>query len=274
MQAEYKRIERAIEFIRNCDEPPEVSAIASSVGLSVSHFHEEFRRWTGISPLRFVQERLVSQAKSGLDTRSVLDVSLGLGLSSTSRLHDAFVAVEAMTPGEFKRGLVVEYGVHWTDLGPIVLGKTGRGVCCIEFLDSTNQSEAESRIHERFPKAELVFAQQETAADAHAAFHPNGWDTQKPLLLHLKGTNFQIQVWRALLAIPLGQTTTYGQLAGSIERPSASRAVGTAIGANPIAYVIPCHRVIRSDGGLGGYRWGVDTKRRILNAEFVSDSKQ
>ncbi len=274
MQAEYKRIERAIEFIRSCDQPPEVASIAKVVGLSVSHFHDEFRKWTGVSPVRFVQERVVSVAKSQLGRRSILDVSLDLGLSSSSRLHDAFVSIEAMTPGEFKRGPEVSYGVHWTELGPVVLGQTDRGICCIEFLDKVDREAAETRIQARYPNAALTFAPEDTAASANAAFYPPGWDATEPLLLHLKGTNFQIQVWRALLSIPMGQTTTYGKLADSIDRPSASRAVGTAIGANPAAYVIPCHRVIRADGGLGGYRWGVETKSRILNAESVSVLKQ
>ena len=189
------------------------------------------------------------------------------GLSSSGRLHDLFVTLEAMSPGEYKSagtGLKIRYGIHETLFGAVLIAKTSRGICNLHFLDSASGSSAERLLQTEWPNATIIHDQQATAESYACIFHSPG---QSPLALHIKGTNFQIQVWQALLKIPPGGLTTYQRLAQTMGKPTAARAVGNAVGRNPVGYLIPCHRVIRGSGEVGGYRWGVDRKTMLLGWE-------
>lgn len=292
---DYLRVEKAIRFLedRRPDQPT-LAEVADHVGVSPSHLHRTFRRWAGVTPKRFLQYLTVEHARALLEaSRPVLETAYETGLSGGGRLHDHFVQVEAVTPGQVQsggRGLVIRTGVHPSPFGPALLGATDRGVCFLAFLEPGNEGaaadpvprprsgpdalvsvtgeEALDDLRRRWPEAEVRHDPEATAPLARRAFAPLGDDdVEVPLPLHLRGTNFQIQVWRALLRIPEGRLTTYGDLARLLERPDAARAVGSAVGANPVAYLIPCHRVIRSTGEFGAYRWGGARKRAMLGRE-------
>jgi len=269
---DYNRIAQAIAFMQqNHLNQPTLAAVAQQIGLSEYHFQRLFTQWAGISPKRFLQYLTVEYAKSRmLQTKSLLDLTLDSGLSSPGRLHDLFVSLEAMSPGEFKMrgaGLQIRYGIHHTPFGNAVIATTDRGVCNLHFLDVVNKQTAEQMLRESWSKAEIIYDRQTTQPLHDLIFNPATCKERKPLTLLVKGTNFQIQVWRALLSVPFGGVTTYQSVAQSMERPTAARAVGNAIGSNPIAYLIPCHRVIRESGEIGGYRWGLERKRIILGWE-------
>jgi AraC family transcriptional regulator of adaptative response/methylated-DNA-[protein]-cysteine methyltransferase len=270
--SDYARVERAIRFLdAHRNEQPSLAAVARQAGLSESHFQRLFTRWAGISPKRFVQHQTAEVLKSLLRTdRSVLDAAYDAGLSGPSRAHDLILNAEAVTPGDLSRagsGLTIAYGFHPTPFGECLVATTTHGICHLAFTDPISRREAMDRLRHDWPKATLVADQRGTAVAAARAFPAPGERAIPGLSIHVKGTNFQLKVWRALLAIPDGETTTYGALAAAIDEPDASRAVGNAIGKNPISWLIPCHRVLRSTGALGGYAWGVDRKRTMLVME-------
>lgn len=268
---DYDRIAQAIAFIRQHHrEQPDLAAIARQVNLSEHHFQRLFTQWAGISPKRFLQYLTVEYAKATLATsQSVLETAFASGLSSPGRLHDLFVTVEGLSPGEYKTGgagLDIRYGLHPTPFGLVLLGTTERGICSLQFLTGEDAATAESLLQKSWPNARLIADPAGTEDLCDRIFYPLPTHPS-PLTVLVKGTNFQLQVWRALLAIPPGHLATYQTLAAAIGRPTAARAVGTAIGSNPIGYLIPCHRVIRASGDLGGYRWGCDRKAAILGWE-------
>ena len=269
---DYNRIAGAIAFMRQHHlNQPDLATVAQHIGLSEYHFQRLFTQWAGISPKRFLQYLTVEYAKSKINqTKSLLDLTLDVGLSSPGRLHDLFVNLEAMSPGEFKAGgagLQIRYGIHETLFGKSLIATTARGVCNLYFLDATDEQIAEQILRRSWSNAELIQDQQATQPLHKLIFDTATFTDQKPLTLLVKGTNFQIQVWRALLKVPFGGITTYQTIAETIDRPTAARAVGNAVGNNPIAYLIPCHRVIRESGELGGYRWGLERKTVILGWE-------
>jgi len=272
---DYARIERAIRFLdahraANRATQPTLADVAADVGLSEAHFQKLFTRWAGISPKRFVQYRTAEVVKRLLaEERSVLDVSFEAGLSGPGRLHDLVVNAEAVTPGELQRGgagLTVRFGFHPTLFGDCLIAVTARGICHLAFVHPVSRDDALARLRTDWPKAELVQDQEETRSVAARAF-PAPDSPRRAIALHVKGTNFQLKVWNALLQVGDGAVTTYGAIAQAIGSPGGARAVGGAVGANPISYLIPCHRVIRASGELGGYAWGPDRKRVMLALE-------
>jgi AraC family transcriptional regulator of adaptative response/methylated-DNA-[protein]-cysteine methyltransferase len=269
---DYHRIAQAISFMQQQHlNQPDLVIVAQHIGLSNYHFQRLFTQWAGISPKRFLQYLTVEYAKSKItQTKNLLNLTLDVGLSSPGRLHDLFVNLEAMSPGEFKAGgagLQIRYGIHDTPFGQALIATTARGVCNLHFLDAIDEQTAEQILRLEWAKAEIIRDQQATQPLHSLIFNPAVFRNQRPLTLLVKGTNFQIQVWRALLSVPFGGITTYQTVADLIDRPTAARAVGNAIGSNPIGYLIPCHRVLRESGELGGYRWGVERKTAILGWE-------
>lgn len=265
----YERMAKAIAFIRHHHRSqPSLATIAQHVNLSEYHFQRLFTQWAGTSPKRFSQFLTLEYAKSKIaETKSLFDLTLESGLSSPGRLHDLFVTLEAMSPGEYKAagaGLTIRYGLHETLFGTCLIALTERGICNLHFLGGPNESLAKQYLTIEWPNADIVYEPAATEESYRRIFQPSA---QAPLTLHLKGTNFQIQVWRALLKIPFGGLTTYQGLAADLGRPTAARAIGNAVGRNPVGYLIPCHRVIRGSGKLGGYRWGLDRKTVILGWE-------
>jgi len=243
---DYSRVEKAILFLeQNYHRQPELHEIADSVHLSEFHFQRLFRRWAGITPKRFVQFLTLEHAKQLLaDSRSVLDATYDAGLSSPGRLHDLFVNIEAMTPGEYKAqgaGLRITFGFHPSPFGECLVAVTERGICGLGFVDAGGRAQLLRRI-----------------------FGGEKRDANRPPTLVLQGTNFQIKVWEALLKIPAGSVTSYQDLAATVCSRRAARAVGSAVGKNPIAYLIPCHRVLRKAGVTGGYHWGAARKKAML----------
>lgn len=269
---DYGRIENAIRYIETHQKAqPSLPQIAAHVGLSDAHFQRLFTRWAGVSPKRFLQYLTMQHAKALLAaSKSVLDTSYEAGLSSPGRLHDLFVTYEAMTPGEYKKlgsGLTIRYGFHKTPFGEAVCAVTERGICGLQFVEGNAQPVALASIQANWPKATFVADPAVTEPLMNQIFGTKPPSPKLPVLL--KGTPFQLQVWQALLKIPAGAVVSYGDIAKLIGRETAVRAVGTAIGRNNIAYLIPCHRVIRQIGGLGGYRWGTARKRAMLGREVA-----
>lgn len=265
---DFDRVTRALEYLEErAPAQPSLGELAAHVELSEFHLQRLFTRWAGVSPKRFMQVQALHHAKDALDgARSVLDGTWEAGLSSPGRLHDLFVTLEAVTPGEYRSGgagLQVDAGFHDTPFGECLLATTARGVCGLSFLDGDRDA-AWADLESRWPGAILLEAPRRTAATAAAIFDPLGTRVDRPLALLVRGTNFQVQVWTALLRIPAGRLAAYDDVAAAAGFPTAHRAVGTAVGRNPIAFLIPCHRVIRSNGAIGGYRWGVTRKRAIL----------
>lgn len=268
--ADYYLIEKALKYLEvNYQTQPDLAVIANHVGLSEYHFQRVFTRWAGISPKRFVQYLTLQHAKKTLDeSKSLLDATFAAGLSSPGRLHDLFVTHEAVTPGEYKqkgRGLQIQYGFHPTQFGESLLAVSDRGICHLSFVNGHGRTQALTTLKEQWSNAELVENAEATRPYQNQIF--NQEKTSKPLHLHLKGTNFQIQVWSALLQVPAGALVSYGTLAELAGKPDAARAVGTAVGHNPIAYLIPCHRVIRQMGQFGSYHWGAARKKAMIGWE-------
>ncbi len=270
---DYERIEKAIEFLnRNRDRQPSLAEVAKCVHLSEFHFQRLFSRWAGISPKRFLQFLTASNAKRLLaESKSVLETTLDTGLSSPGRLHELFVTVEAMSPGEFKtggEGLRIEYGTAPSPFGLCSVASTQRGICAVEFHEGGGEEELLSRLRCDWLGADVSENPAVAARTVQKAFagHEVNGERQR-LTLHMGGSNFQLQIWRALLKIPAGSVTTYGRIAAWLGKPSASRAVGQAVGANPVGYLIPCHRVLRESGDVGGYRWGPSRKQAMLAHE-------
>jgi AraC family transcriptional regulator of adaptative response/methylated-DNA-[protein]-cysteine methyltransferase len=264
--SDYQRIEKAMAYMaEHASRQPTLEEVAAHVHLSPFHFQRMFCRWAGTTPKRFLQVLTLERGKLLLkDERSLLDVSLSTGLSGSSRLHDHFVTLEAVTPGEYRsdgQGVVMRYGFHDTPLGGMLVAVTRRGICRMEFADHSGAAEVLARLRSTWPNGELNRDQKATGPVIDALFGQPAEGRPGPLSLHVRGTNFQVAVWRALLRIPAGQLASYSQIARASGYPTASRAVGSAIGANPIALLIPCHRVIRQSGALGGYRWGITRKQ-------------
>lgn len=267
---DYARIARAITWLHaHAGHQPDLSRVARETGLSEHHFQRLFTRWAGVSPKRFLQFLTVEDARRRLaETRNTLDLAAAVGLSGGSRLHDLFVTLDAMSPGEAKlggAGLDIRWGVHGSRFGPALIAATTRGVCALQFVDHGHDGRA--LLAAAWPNARLIRDPAAIAAIARRIFEPLEHAPHRPLALLVKGTNFQVQVWRALLALPAGAVTTYGDLAQAMDRPDSARAVGAAVGANAIAYLIPCHRVIRATGALTGYRWGSSRKAAMLGWE-------
>lgn len=285
MADDYRRVEQAILFLerRHADQP-DLAEVARSVNLSEYHFQRLFTRWVGISPKRFLQFLTKEHAKRLLErSGSLLEAAYGAGLSGPGRLHDLFVAAEAVTPGEYKRGgegLSLDYGVHPSPLGECLLAASERGVTDLIFLGAAEGPGASGRepvagvedalalLRRRWPKAALRDNAERTGRLSRALFaFWAGEALEAPLALHLRGTNFQLKVWEALLRIPPGQVTTYQELAAAVGKPAAARAVGAAVGSNPLPVVIPCHRVLHKLGDFSGYRYGTARKKALLGWE-------
>jgi len=272
MVDDYQRIAKAIRYLRlNTLEQPRLELVAAQLGLSPHHFQRIFRRWVGVSPKRFLQFLTAAHAKQLLrQSQPVLETSFAVGLSSPGRLHDLLINVDAVTPGEYKNrgeGLLIEYGQHPTPFGPCLIATTARGICRLEFLEASNADASLDSLQKYWPMATIQENRQATALAVEQIFKRE--ERKGPLPLFLNGTNFQLKVWQALLQIPQGSVASYGYLANKLQCPKASRAVGTAVGQNPVGFLIPCHRVLREDGGFGGYRWGVERKLSILSRELL-----
>jgi AraC family transcriptional regulator of adaptative response/methylated-DNA-[protein]-cysteine methyltransferase len=272
LSTDYGRIEAAIHYLEeNFQAQPTLAEIASHVGLSEFHFQRLFSRWAGTSPKRFLQYLTIQHAKKLLaESQSILDATYEAGLSSPSRLHDLFVTHEAITPGEFKQkgaGLTIQYGFHDSPFGECSIALTERGICGLQFVADGDHEAALAELKASWPQAEFIADDKATRPYINPIFNLNDVAERPSLPLYLKGTNFQIQVWQALLKIPAGTAVSYGTVAQMIGNPKAARAVGSATGSNPIGYLIPCHRVIRQAGGLGDYRWGSSRKKAILGWE-------
>lgn len=270
-ELDYTRVEQAISYIADrFKEHPTLEEVAAHVHLSPFHFDRLFTRWAGISPQRFMRFLTKEYARQVLaESGNLLDATYQAGLSGTSRLHDLFVTYEAMTPAQYREqaaGLIIRYGFHDTPFGECLLSLTDRGICGLTFQPTAEREAALAQLAATWPGATLLAQESETAlvvSQLFAPTDPNGL----PLTLLLKGTNFQIKVWEALLRIPAGKYASYKSVAAAIGQPGASQAVGNAVGANAIGYLIPCHRVIQEHGGPGGYRWGRARKQALLGWE-------
>jgi AraC family transcriptional regulator of adaptative response/methylated-DNA-[protein]-cysteine methyltransferase len=274
---DYSRIEKAILFLENnYRRHPTLGEVARTVNLSEYHFQRLFRRWAGISPKRFVQFLTLEYAKKLLHrSRSLLDATYDAGLSSPGRLHDLFVNTEAVTPGEFKKrgaGLEISYGFHSSPFGECLLAVTDRGICGLGFVGRGGRESALRDLKGRWRDALFVENRGKTRAYGERIFRRSAPRTSQPIPLFLRGTNFQIKVWEALLRVPQGALVSYQDLARRIGQPSAVRAVGRAVGRNPVAFIIPCHRAIRKIGLVGGYHWGATRKKAMLAWEAAKAS--
>ncbi|MBX2998984.1 MAG: methylated-DNA--[protein]-cysteine S-methyltransferase [Caldilineaceae bacterium] len=272
---DYHIVAQAIHYLdAHFQRQPGLAEVAAHVGLSEYHFQRLFSRWVGISPKRFLQYLTKEYAKAALDrSRSLLDVSLDAGLSGPGRLHDLFVHCEAVTPGEYKsagEGLTIHYGVHPTPFGEALLATTDKGICALNFVAGDGSPELAAQ-QARWRSARFVRDDRETGRLIEAIFAPSS--DPIPLHLYIRGTNWQIKVWEALLRLPSGARVTYGDIAQEVCTLKAARAVGNAVGSNPIAYLIPCHRVVRQSGGIHSYRWGGERKQAILAWEAAQTEK-
>jgi AraC family transcriptional regulator, regulatory protein of adaptative response / methylated-DNA-[protein]-cysteine methyltransferase len=270
--ADYERVRRIVAFIsERWREQPSLDDIAAHVGLSTTHVHHLFRRWCGLTPKAFLQALTLDSAKALLaDAASVLDAAYEVGLSGPGRLHDLFVTHEAMTPGDYKSGgagLVMRFGFHPSPFGEAILVASERGLAGLGFVDEGDRTAALADMRRRWPRAEYVEDAATTAPLARRIFDPKTWAADRPLRVVLIGTDFEVRVWQTLLRIPLGKATTYSDIACRLGKASASRAVGAAVGKNPISFVVPCHRVLGRSGALTGYHWGLTRKQAILGWE-------
>jgi AraC family transcriptional regulator, regulatory protein of adaptative response / methylated-DNA-[protein]-cysteine methyltransferase len=266
-QNDFGRIERAILFIEeHFRSQPTLREIAGAIGLSEHHFQRLFKRWAGISPKRFLQFVTAVYAKELLrGQQGLLDVAYDSGLSSMSRLHDLFVNMEAVTPGEFRRrgeALIIRYGFHPSPFGECFIAVTDKGICSLEFVGNSESDASVDELKKQWKNAQIV-QDQKTTKDYIDKIFSGQLRGSRPAL-HVKGSNFQVKVWEALLKIPKGSVVSYEALAASIGKPKAVRAVANAVGDNPVAFLIPCHRVIRKTGAIGGYHWGSGKKIAIL----------
>jgi AraC family transcriptional regulator of adaptative response/methylated-DNA-[protein]-cysteine methyltransferase len=266
---DYERIEMAIHYLReNFTQQPDLDKVAKQVHVSPFHFQRMFKEWAGVSPKKFLQYISTEHAKTLLKQNlSLNEVSFETGLSGSSRLHDLFIAIEGMTPGEYKNGgeqLQINYSFAESPFGNIIVASTAKGVCHLAFAN--DEKAAFDELQRLFPNA--AFRQMVDTIQQNALFiFTQDWKNLSNIKLHLKGTAFQLKVWQALLKIPLGGLSTYSSIATATGNPNASRAVGTAIGDNPVAFLIPCHRVIKSTGSIGQYHWGSNRKTAIIGWE-------
>lgn len=269
-QIDYQRIAKAIEYIQsNFKLQPNLDEVAEKVNLSPAHFQKIFTDWAGTSPKKFLQFISLEHAKSLLkeEKATLFDAAFETGLSSTSRLHDLFVNIEGMSPAEYKNGgksLKINYSFSESPFGEIITASTEKGICYMAF--ENDKENALRDLQNKFPNASFFEQNDEFQKNALSIFNKD-WTKLNTIKLHLKGTDFQLKVWESLLTIPMGKLSTYGNLADKIGNPKASRAVGTAIGSNPVAFLIPCHRVIQSTGKIGGYMWGSDRKQLMIGWE-------
>jgi AraC family transcriptional regulator of adaptative response/methylated-DNA-[protein]-cysteine methyltransferase len=272
---DYRRIEQAILFLEDhYKKQPSLEEVAGSIGLSEYHFQRLFTRWAGVSPKRFLQFLTKEGARELLDkSENLLATTHQVGLSSLGRLHDLFVTTEAVSPGEYKsrgEGVTIRYGLHASPFGKCLVAVTERGICHLGFVRrETSEGDAIDNLMADWKNARMIEDYKSTASLIEPIFDMHASDRGKPLNLHLRGTNFQLKVWEALLKVPVGAVTTYAGLAERIGQPTASRAVGNAVGHNPIAVLIPCHRVIRKVGEFGNYRYGALRKKALLAYESV-----
>lgn len=267
--SDYERIAKAISYINErVKYQPTLEEISAHLHMSPFHFQRLFCRWAGVTPKRFLQTLTVERAKQLLsESKPLLEISDSLGLSSGSRLYDHFVHLEAVTPGQYKKGgdgITIEYAVHITPFGNVFIAVTPRGICKLAFLSQDDKEDHLIELNKKWPHA-LMRENYEGTFKIVEAMFSGDMKLDRPLSLHVSGTNFQISVWKALLAIPPGTVTSYNQVAAEIGKPRAARAVGSAIGANPVAFLIPCHRVIQQSGKLGGYHWG-ETRMHAIHA--------
>jgi len=271
----YQRIAEAIRYLQqHYKEQPNLDEVAEKVHLSPFHFQRLFSEWAGVSPKKFLQYISIEHAKHLLkDQASLFDAAHHTGLSGTGRLHDLFIKIEGMTPGEYKNGgenLAINYSYAESPFGNLIVASTPKGVCHMAFADDEQQ--ALSELQRQFPKAR--FTQMLDLVQQHALYiFTHDWSKLHEVKLHLKGTAFQLKVWETLLKIPMGQVSTYGTIAQVLQNPNASRAVGSAVGDNPVAFLIPCHRVIRSTGDFGQYHWGSERKKAMLGWEITRTSE-
>jgi AraC family transcriptional regulator of adaptative response/methylated-DNA-[protein]-cysteine methyltransferase len=270
--ADYDVVRRAIGHIRgHWREQPEIEAIAEAAGVTPTELHHLFRRWAGLTPKAFLQALTLDGARQLLrDSASVLDATYEVGLSGPGRLHDLFVTHEAMSPGEWKsggEGLTVFFGFHPSPFGSALVMATERGLAGLAFADPGEERAALADMKARWPRAAYVEDSARTAAIARRIFDSSQWQQDKPLRVVLIGTDWEVRVWETLLQIPMGRLTTYSDIAGKIHKPAAARAVGAAVGKNPVSFVVPCHRVVGKSGDLTGYHWGITRKRAMLGWE-------
>jgi len=270
--SDYDLVRRAVAFIsEHWRGQPEVEEIAQAIGVTATELHHLFRRWAGLTPKAFVAALTLDHARQLLrDSASVLDASYEVGLSGPSRLHDLFVTHEAMSPGEWKsggEGLRITYGFHPSPFGTALVMATARGLAGLAFADAGEESAALADMRSRWPKAQYVENLAATAPYARRVFDPTLWRPDQPLRVVLIGTDFEVRVWETLLKVPLGRAITYSDIAAEVCTPKAARAVGAAVGRNPVCFVVPCHRVIGKSGNLTGYHWGLTRKRAMLGWE-------
>lgn len=272
---DFRRIEKAIAFISdNFQSQPSLEEIASAINVSPFHFQRLFTNWAGVSPKQFIRYLSLDYSKQLLKERDVtlLDAALATGLSGTSRLHDMFVSIEGITPGTYKKGgsgLSINHSFAESPFGNLIVASTDKGVCHMAFSDEKDGGL--NVLKQKFPNAQFNQMTDKFQQDALFIFNKD-WENLDKIKLHLTGTPFQLKVWEALLKIPTGALCTYGDIASKIGKPNATRAVGTAIGKNPIAFLIPCHRVIQSTGGIGNYMWGSTRKKAIIGWEAATQS--
>jgi AraC family transcriptional regulator of adaptative response/methylated-DNA-[protein]-cysteine methyltransferase len=270
--ADYDVVRRAIGHIRgHWREQPEIEDIAEAAGVTPTELHHLFRRWAGLTPKAFLQALTLDGARQLLrDSASVLDATYEVGLSGPGRLHDLFVTHEAMSPGEWKsggEGLTIRFGIHPSPFGSAIVMATDRGLAGLALADTGKERAALADMKGRWPKAGYVEDAAATAPLARRIFDSTQWRAEQPLRVVLIGTDWEVRVWETLLKIPMGRLTTYSDVAGKVCTPAAARAVGAAVGKNPICFVVPCHRVVGKSGELTGYHWGITRKRAMLGWE-------
>jgi AraC family transcriptional regulator of adaptative response/methylated-DNA-[protein]-cysteine methyltransferase len=269
---DYETVRRAIEYLtRKFRDQPEVEAVAAATGTDARALTESFRRWFGLTPKAFLQAVTLDNAKKLLaQSPNILEASYELGLSGPGRLHDLFVVHEAMSPGEWKtggEGLEIRYGFHPSPFGTALVMMTARGLCGLAFADPGKERAALTDMRRRWPNARYIEDSANTADIAARIFQSSRWQPDTPLRVVLIGTDFEVRVWETLLKVPLGRAATYSQVAKKIGAEKAARAVGAAVGKNPISFVVPCHRIVGSNGALTGYHWGLTRKRAMLGWE-------
>jgi AraC family transcriptional regulator of adaptative response/methylated-DNA-[protein]-cysteine methyltransferase len=269
---DYDMVRRSLAYLtENWRDQPSLEDLADRSGISAHHLQRLFTRWAGLSPKAFLQAITIDHARELLrDSASVLDTAYEVGLSGPGRLHDLFITHEGMTPGAYKvrgKGLTISYGFHDCPFGRALIMVTDLGLCGLAFADPGEERKTLADMSARWPDATFLEAPQATAGYAQRIFEVENWRSDQPLRVVFIGSDFEIRVWQTLLRIPLGKASTYSDIASHLGKPSAARAVGTAVGKNPISFVVPCHRVLGKSGGLCGYHWGLTRKRAILGWE-------
>lgn len=269
---DYELVRRNLDYLReHWRRQPSLEDLAKLNGMSTAHLQRLFMRWAGLSPKSFLQALTIDHARTLLrESASVLDTAHEVGLSGPGRLHDLFVTLEGMTPGAYKargQGLIIRYGFHDCPFGRALVMLTEQGVCGLAFADAGGEAAVLADMQGRWPEAAYVQDPRSTAPHAARIFDPRRWNREQPLRIVFIGTAFETRVWQTLLRIPMGRAMTYSDIAGHVGNPRAQRAVGAAVGRNPVSFVVPCHRVLGKSGGLCGYHWGLTRKQAILGWE-------